>query len=348
MVMRPVKRDVALEAVELFRRMDATATDRRLLSSEGRASAVIKEFTESLTSSLSDESRIRGWKAQSLFRSLVVALDACLLLVDVDRGEIYFDGDQVKAPDYFLHLRDGRRMLVDVKAPNILRGNRVRPVTFSASEYNGLRRFGELYAADVFIAIQIPGGHWTLVPLDAISRGPGGGYRIEIGDAVAKNHFGTLGDVTIGVRPPLEITFYPTPGVEAAERPGSELPFVPRRVEYRDGDKRLITGEAQALLRFLVANGDWDLSEETATLGTSVLSHKVIASPSERSNPHEHFEFIGALSTMYSRYFEGRTRALGGNTAIDVPADPGELTRLLPKDIDDSELDLWVFRITPS
>lgn len=345
MVMRPVKRDVALEAVELFRRMDAAAEDKKLLTSEGRADSVIQAFSHALVSSLSDESRIRGWKAQSLFRSLVVALDACLLLVDVDRGEIFFDGDRVKAPDFFLHLRDGRRMLVDVKAPNVLRGGHVRPVTFSASEYNGLLRFGELYGAEVFIALHIPGGHWTLVPLEGVSRGPGGGYRIELADAMTKNHFGALGDRAVGVRPPLEIAsqsiLSDTPSSQPSSSPSID------RIEYRDGARRLKTLEAQTLVSFFVATGDWEISHETVTDESGVVIQRVVAAPEVRANPEEHFEFVGTLSTMYSRYFEGLTTTPGGNIAIDVPATPGSLARLIPDNLEESELDLWIFELAP-
>lgn len=343
--MQHVKRDPALEAVELFRRLD-TPGDGALLNAPGRASDVVRQFSEALDSSLASASRVQGWRVQSLFRSLVVALDGCLLLTFIDKGEIFYEGDPVKAPDFFLHLRDGQRILVDVKS------HQSRPraqdpylVKFSQNEIEALRRFGDLYGADVFLAIHFAGGNWTLVPLDALTLGPGGGYRIGITEAMTVNHLSLVGDRLIGTLPLLEIVITPDDTSPNHVDESGKAQFTIGTVEVRAGGKKLETLASQSLALFLLMYGDWEASEHIDVVDGRLVSMTWRAAPTERLNKRERFECVGSLARMFSRHFEGLTAIPEGAVALDAMPQPGVIKRLIPEDLASSELPLWVFEI---
>ncbi|MFE4726136.1 hypothetical protein [Microbacterium sp. NPDC056736] len=345
--MQHVKRDPALEAVELFRRLDAS-DDKALLSAPGRASEVVRQFAEALDSSLANASRVQGWRMQSLFRSLVVALDGCCLMTFIDKGEIFFEGDPVKAPDFFLHLRDGQRILVDVKS------HRSRPaaqdpylVKFSQSEIDALRRFGVLYGADVFLAVHFEGGNWTLLPLDALTLGPGGGYRIGVAEAMKASHLGLLGDRLIGTVPLLEIVVIPDMASANHVDNEGKAEFAVGSLEIRAGGKTLETPASQSLALFLLQFGDWEMSEHATVDDSRLVSMTWRAAPTERRNEREHFEFVGSLARMFSRRFEGLTATPEGPVALDAMPEPGAVKRLIPEDLTSSELPLWVFELEP-
>lgn len=131
-----------LEPLEMFRRLDQPSRSR--INEGTRIDAVMARAAAGLQTALDTPSTVHGWRAQSMFESLVVALDGCELLTTVDHGQIFYDGDPIKPADLFVVLRDRRRLLIDVKSlpPNKHRGE----VTLSAAEWRGLQRFGDLMA----------------------------------------------------------------------------------------------------------------------------------------------------------------------------------------------------------
>lgn len=346
--MQHLKRDSALEAVELFRRLDAHDGES-LLTSAGRADDVIQEFSSALIASLADESRVHGWRMQSLFRSLVVALDGCLLMTYIDRGEVFFDGDRVKPADFFLHLRDGRRILVDVKSHRA-RALAQDPflVKFGRSEIDGLRRFGELYGAEVFLAIHFEGGNWTLVPLSALETGPSGGYRIGVEKAMTVSHLGLLGDQMIGTTPPIELTLLPNPSAPNHVDGAGHAHFTVGSFSISAGGRVLEGESARTLAFYLLQFGEWLVTEHSDVRESRLVSLSFIAAPESRNNPGENFEFVGSLARLFSRQFEGLTSTPDGVVALDFMPAPGALKELIPRDVTSSEIPLWLFELVPS
>lgn len=172
MTLERVPRQPPLDGLDLFRRLDLF-DGSRLVDDPSRIADVVKKLQEGLSASLADAKVIGGWRAQAMFASLVVALDGCQLLTQVDLGEVWFDGESVKAPDFHLVLRDDRRILVDVKDVD---GSAITAnVKFSAREIERLRVFGRRFACDVFLAIYFRQLRtWTLVNIEDLERGPGG------------------------------------------------------------------------------------------------------------------------------------------------------------------------------
>jgi len=160
MVLKPVKRDPArLEMADVFRRLDRGGGP----IGEPRR---IDDFLKSLRGPLGDvvaaPTVVRGLRTQAMFASLVVALDGCQMMMTTDSGELFVD-EPAKAADFLLVLRDGRRLVVEVKSftqqfPTDL-------MKVSAKELLRLQRFADMLDAELFIAAFMTSiGQWSLVP----------------------------------------------------------------------------------------------------------------------------------------------------------------------------------------
>lgn len=334
-----------MEAVDLFRRLD-TGQSETLLSDPSRADSVIGEISAALRDALATPSTVAGWRAQSMFASLVTALDECDLMTAVDMGEVYYDGDSVKAPDFFVHLRDGRRLLVDVKSVTLTADNFDAPITFSRSEVSRLTRFAELYGAELHFALfMVELGAWSLISVTDLDRGPGGGHRIRPSEALTRNRMSALGDVTLGTVSPLQLRVtFPTPVTVAAYRDASVPPG--SAVEYVAGERRITAPVEQRLMTFMVLFGGWNMVESPTIIDDMMTGVTVTSVPIEPSG--QGFDVVGALSSMYARYFDSGTRGPNGITALDPLLTPGTLAALLPYGYETTQLPLWRFVLAPN
>lgn len=347
MVLRAVRRRPILDGLDVFRRLDS-ATSSRVLSDPARLDAVMDKLRDGLHETLKTPSTVQGWRAQALFASMVAALDGCVMLTQVDVGEIYVDGPSVKAPDFFLHLRSGKRILVDVK--NVAAPDSADSlVKFSASEISRLRRFGELYGMEVYLALYYRAfPMWALVSIDDLSPGPGGGLRITFSTAMKRSNTAMLGDYSVGVTPPLELTLRADPSSPNHIAEDGRAKFKIGEVEVRAGGRRVTTKEAQQIVMFLMMNGQWNQTEHPNVQDSRVMSLTCRAKPEAVSNPGEDFEIIGSLTSMYARQFESGTTSPAGMTGLDLPTQPGVLVSLIPHDYNSDDLHLWRFTIRPS
>lgn len=347
MVLKAMNRQPALDGLDLYRRLDEP-TDTTSVNDPERIDAVTSQIGTALRKALSDSAVVRGWRAQALFASTVVALDGCELMTQVDLGEVFVDGDSAKAPDFFLHLRGGRRILVDVKGIRDAPSTPEHPEKFGASEIARLRRFGDLFGAEVFLAFYysyLP--MWTLVSLNDLSEGPGGGYRITFADAVIRNKMALIGDRTIGVGTPLEMAVYPDASKPNTITEDGQAQFTIGSYELRVAGKPVTSPAEARIAVFLMAYGEWPGSEVPSVAAGAIESITWRAEPDEQANPGENFEFIGTLSSMYARAFEYGTTGPAGVTGLQIQPDPGMLVSLIPHDYDSEELPLWMFELVP-
>lgn len=346
MVLRKLPRNPALDGLDLFRRLDLGAGSQPL-GEPNRVDLVVDSIRSTLVDQLNTPTVVRGWRAQALFASLVAALDGCDLMTMVDIGEIYADGDNVKAPDFFLHLRDGRRILVDVKDVDLAEPDLDLAIKFGASEVSRMRRFGDLYGADVFIALYFQGFPlWSLVPLNALVAGPGGGYRITVKQALLANQVAILGDRSIGIEPPLECVFLPDEEEPHEVDENGHAPFTIGAVEMYAGGQKIKSEAGQRIVWFLMLNGSWDQREVAETEDGKLVALRWIAEPIEPTG--QGFEIVGALSSLYSRQFEDATSQDGEFVALDLEIRPGTLVALIPHDYDSDDPPLLRLELKPA
>ena len=334
-----------MESIELFRRLDKR--DDQNVGDPARVDQVVEEIRRSLTADLAVPSTVAGWRAQALFASLVGALDGCELMTLVDSGEIYFDGDSVKAPDYFLRLRDGRKLLVDVKSISIDRKlNLKQVIKFGSNEVARMKRFASLFEAELYLAIYVEGIHvWLFLPIGALSDGEGGGYRIALEDGFLQNDLAILGDHIVGVSSPLEMHVFPDSSVPNEIVNGSAS-FQIGAVKFYSGGKEVTSETGRKIVLFLMMYGGWEPQEQVNSEGGKISRVIWTANPVE-STPGENFETVGHLSSMYSRLFELDSSGPTGPTSLDIDIDPGSLATLIPHDYESDDLPLWRFYAAP-
>ncbi|WP_449371778.1 hypothetical protein [Arthrobacter psychrolactophilus] len=340
---KKLSRNAAMDGVNVYRRLDLS-TPETSVADPARIDAVLAEIRKLLETSLASESTVRGWRAQALFASLVAALDGCDLMTLVDTGEIYFDGPSVKAPDYFLHLRSGRRLLVDVKAVRLRDENPLEmPIKFGASEVNRMQRFGEQFGAEVFIAFYFPEMLiWALVPLTDLCEGPGGGFRTTVRESVIHNQIGLLGDLHVGTVSPLECIIIPDPTKKNEIDESGQAHFTVGSIEFRAGGNQLTSKAEKQLAYFLMLHGSW-IGEQTPIHDDGKIAElRIVAQPVENSG--QGFDIVGSLSSMYSKLFESSTSDHLGVTSLDISVKPGMLVSLVPHDYDSSTLPIWRFK----
>lgn len=304
--------------------------------------------------SLGNSSRLHGIRGEAMFRAVLVALGDFQLLVEEDEGQIYFDDAQgsIKLPDYRVVDGQGHQMLIEVKTvpprPRQLRHS------ISTSEFEGLRRYGELTGAPVSVAHYWSAFNaWTLVDLDHM-RPQGGRFAIGMGEAMRFNQMSRFGDRMIGTKPPLEIRL-------EVEELGERVDENVARIEI-DGLKLCAAGEeltdeverriAFSLFRF----GKWQHetpAESDADGRIHMISLKAAPRDEEAEVVEEQgFAIVGVLSSMYSALFNEVTLSESGAVQrLDHHSEPGEFGSLIPSDFferSDRRLRLWVLKLQPA
>ncbi len=309
----------------------------------------MEQIRSGLETALGSDSIVRGWRAQALFASTVVALDGCVMMTQVDLGEFYVDGDEIKAPDFFLHLRDGKRILVDVKSVDGAPETPEYIQTFGASHVRRLRRFGQLYGAEVYLAFYFSYHPlWLLISLDDLTLGPGGGFRITFADAFVNNKMSILGDRLVGAPAPLELQLLSDPSEPSGVTDGKARLTV-SDFKIRAGGREVLEEHPRQVALFLMMHGDWEESQYIATDEARVISVTIEKAPADDDDPtrYPRADLIGALSTMYARLFEVGTSGPDGPTGLELKAEPGMLVSLIPHDYESAELPLVRLEVLP-
>lgn len=342
--MRKIGRQPArLDALDLFRQLDAGSGGP--VSDPARIEAFLAQVRGPLSEALSTESTVHGWRTQALFGSLVVALDACELLVTVDAGEVFADDSiNVKPPDFLLVLRDGRRLLVDVKS--IPPKKPTGPLRVSATEMAGLARYAELVGGELFIAgLFTAMGEWVLVPASAFELDRNGRYAVDLQRAFQTSEMSLLGDVMLGIVPPLRFDLLPDESKPHDVAPDGVASFTIGAVELWVGEQLMVDEAERKLAMFLLWFNRWAGRQETDLDGATLRRVSFICEP-EETTPGQGFEIVGKLSSMYTRWFDATTSDdKGAVSALQMPVEPGVLPALLPADFSSPRLPLWRFTL---
>jgi hypothetical protein len=354
MALRPLNRQPSLDGLDLFRRLDPPEAEGPL-TDERRISAVMKQLGQAVKDTLSRPTSVRGWRAQALFASLVVALDGCQLLTFIDTGDIYFDGENLKPADYFLVLRDGRRLVVDVKEISSDKGYGFQEtIKLSASEHDRLERFAELYGAELYIAAYSPVlPSWLLLPIDSLTVRSGGSYALSTTDAITVNESVIIGDYAVGVVPPLTFELIADLGKPRVINEQGKAQMTIGGVNVSSGAGQVSDPFERRILMFLLEYGSWEQREDVVREGDQLISIANVAEPpidtdADTDEADQGFHIVGWLSGMYSRLFETFTRGDDEITALDIKSNPGLFSSLIPHDYKGKELPIWRLHMRPS
>jgi hypothetical protein len=203
---------------------------------------------------------------------------------------------------------------VDVKSlpPGKISGD----VGMSAKEWRGLRRFGDLMDAEVYLAYLVSGARiWTLVPLTLFFEPAGARTAVPVTGLLEANEMHLLGDLSIGVEVPLRMDLVAD---QSAPRPTrlkggdrSEVQFTVGAVEFAAGGRPMTGKPEQDLAYFMMMFGGWEMSDRIVLDGDRIDRLVFEAGPFEPV-PGQPFEIVVSLSSMYSNWFDLATRDQDG------------------------------------
>lgn len=250
---RLARNPMRFEPIELF-----TAVSREhnyKIEAEGDVDSFLAHLGESLKASLKNQTMLNGKRIESLFAHVAGALGHCKLIKKEDSGDIFSDTQDIQAPDYSIVLKDGTRLLVEVK--NYHEPNPTKMFSLKRDYVEKLERYASLQDANLKIAIYYSRtNNWTLLSKSSFTR-KGNNYLIDIHSAFAKNEMKILGDRLICALPNLEIEFLASNQSEVVElkRFNGGIEFSDMRI-FCAGNEVIDPKEKQIAL-YLIRFGRW-------------------------------------------------------------------------------------------
>lgn len=353
--MRPFRRDPRhLDALALFSHLDQPSDSRsarEALSNPDRIYRGWLDVIDDLRNVLQTPSAVYGWLTQHLFGALIAALGQVELVQQLDAGEGFYSGEPPKIPDYVIVMRDGQRLLVEVKSHGV---DPHGGFSLSAGERDGLIRYGTLMGGRCLLAVfWAQMNMWSLVDVSSLERKEGR-YWISFGHAMMRNEFGLLGDVIIGSRHPLEFRIYLAEG--SIEKPGPEpnttmFQGTIANVEVACRGAVITRPEERKIAMTLMMYGRWHEDERIHRRegkADAIVYSYAPEVPAREEHPGQDFDFVGSLSSIYSARFMDMTLSEGEPNRLRVDVVPRELGDLIADDYEGEVLHLWRLRQQPS
>lgn len=337
--MRRLKREPG--TFDLLHAVDALTRLKGLrIRDPAAASEAFQDLRSSFERRQTDDKFFYGQRAETLFAYVAAALGGCSLIKHEDAGELYTIEDGLRIPDYRLVTTTGAQLLVEVK--NFHEINAQRPYELRAADLDGLRRYAAICHCDLYIAIYWSRWkQWTLVkPSDL--RLDGSVYSISLLEAIPRNRMAVLGDHMIGTVPSLSLRLLGSTDDNQSTGESDLYRFTTRTAELRCKDQLIEDPLEQRIAIFLMLNGDWEVTENSAELDNERLAAvRFVVAPRERANPDQEFEIVGRLSDMISRQFDAATVKDGEIINIAPGAEPEQFGVAIPVDYTGSVLRLW-------
>lgn len=340
--LRRIKRDpMRFEVFEAF----SAALGGKRINQEDALNDFLKNARDSVSSSLENDTFLHGQRTQNLFENVIVSLGKVKLIWEEDAGGGWYDGPDLHIPDFFVALTNGDRMLIEVKNYHGIHG----PYKLRSSYWKGLRRYGELRGAPVYLALYWSRWNlWTVVPIDLMQL-EDKKRVLSMGDAMKANIMERFGDVMIATTPPLALHLI-VDKTKPRSVEGDQASFTIGDVKIFCGNNEVMEEFEKGLAWTFMWFGKWDSENTYLEYDSDKLPDRVIFECSvSEDNPDQDFEMLGSLSSMYSSSFRLATGEHEGKlTSIEVPVKPGQFGNLIPDDYKGQQLPIWRFRIKPS
>jgi len=249
-------------------------------------------------------------------------------------------------PDFRVVLDSNEQRLIEVKShfPSDPR----RPLRIPCRYVDALRRYAELF--DTPLKLAIYWARWNLWTLVDHARLSSSGRYSEIGleEAMMRNEMSDLGDVTIGTRYPLELRL-----LASTTAPRTvEGDYVSMRVagyEVRCAGVPVTRPEEKRLAIYLMMFGKWPETEALVEFDDDGLPTAAVHQiEPEVKNEGQGFEMIGALSSLFSKFYNFSTMEGGKVARLLRFDDLSRIEPIVPKDYHGQALPLWRFRLQPA
>lgn len=309
--------------------------------------ALLGELAKQVDINQRNDILVHGLRIQTMFAYVAAALGSCRVIKEEDAGELYSAEPELRTPDFRVVTQEPRELLVEVKNCHTL--HRRRDYRFTVAYIECLKRYAVLFKTELLIAIYWAQMRlWTLVSADDFElRGPE--YILTLPEAIKRNRMHILGDCRIGTIPSLTLRFIADPSKPRTLDAAGRAHFTIGQVELHCGDQVIDDSLEKRIAWFLMNYGDWPGQQLPAEiLDGERVSIGFRVAPPARSNPDEHFEFIGFLSQMVSRQFNDITAPEGPVRMLTPKREPDSLGVVIPPEYRGKALRLWRFVLLPS
>jgi len=315
----------------------------------------LSKTATALSESLANPSRLHGWHVQGLFEAVVVTLGSVRLLKVEDCGRFYSDGDAaVMLPDFRIVTNIGEQILVEVKS--VAPAAEITDQSLRSTDVEKQMRYAEMTGARLLFAHYWAGLNlWTLVDANVL-QSCGKKRVLSFKDAAMANEFVSLGDMSIGVEPPLVFSLLPNPSKprlrESFSNTSDRIKFTIGGVELSNAGRVLTDKTERKIAWFLMRYGPWGVSEEPQVNDRGEVERfdYVFAPPGE-DRTEQGLAVAGSLSSMYSVFYNFLTLSDEGVKKLRHEPDPGSLANFIPTDYwtqPSRALPIWAFKLAPS
>ena len=343
--LRPLGRDSRrLGSLDLFSRLATGGASGELLST-----VQIEEFLDDVRSGLLDAAAsagtLHGWRVQSLFRGVVVALDSIKLIKDEDAGDALHGLSEIAVPDFRVVTDSGDQLLIEVK--NASQKTPTSDYSMRAKDLDGLQAYSDLVKTPLRVALYWwKWNLWSLVDPGALTA-DGAKYRITLPEAMMANEMSGLGDRSLGTEYPLQFRLTADPTVSREVGDDGSVDFTVGDAQLLVDNRVIFTDSEKQIAWNLMLHGGWEEDAVVADVDDDGLLRSVTF---ELRPAHENrdkpFALHQPMSSMFSSYFNQRTLSDDGAVrSLDAPYDPGQMSNLVREPYDGEVLRLWRFTI---
>ncbi|MBI4198107.1 MAG: hypothetical protein HY533_03245 [Chloroflexi bacterium] len=327
------------------------AAQNKEIKSSVREPQTIASFMDttrqSIQACLDNPDFLRGLRTEAMFEALALSLGDVRFLKQEDSGDVYTKEPTLRLPDLRVVLADGSPLLIEVKNYYQGKSRAFKSFTLGKNYFNGLLEYAKLTATPLKLAIYWASWNlWTLVSPDA-GLSQNGRWLISMTEAMRVNEMSSIGDHFIGSEFPISLRLIADKTKQRQITDDGIATFTIGAVEICCNDRILTATREKNLTFIFLLYGDWQPDNPSVQIVDSQVEYVEFRSQPEEDH-QQGFEFVGSLSSMFSRYYLGTTQPGEQIERLKLPVRPGSWGNLIPSSYRSSSLPLWRMTVVPS
>lgn len=342
---RLVRNPEKFEVIDLF---TALGRDRNYrLKVDENIEDFMSRVRASLKASMDNPTLLHGKRVEALFPHVAGALGQCALIKQEDSGAMFSNNPDIQAPDFAITLKDGRRLLIEVKNCNF--GNPKSPYGFKKEYMESLESYAKLQGAELKFAIYFSRiNKWCLVSKESLIEQKNR-YVTTMITAMAQNEMAILGDRMLAVIPNIALELIADPSKESLITPDDQASFTISDVRLYSGDVEIVEPVEKNLAFYLTRFSKLTTDTPNVILEDEKLVGVRYEFYSENENVEDQpFTIVGDLSSMVSTAYGEHTVYERSVIALDTNIDPFIFSVEIPEDYKSHQLSLWQFIMQPN
>ncbi len=304
-------------------------------------SKFVTSFRNALKNALSNQALLHGQRTEAMF----VSLGGYSLLKAEDTGHVHPEG-HFKVPDFRVVLSDGTQWLIEVKNVYIEDPFQQRRRLMTRAYREKLENYASATGGQLKLAVYwARWGLWTLVSPERLVDADGC-LTLDMETGFRENELSSLGDLTIGTRPPLRFQLEADPNTTGPVASDGMVKFTISGVRFYCGEDEILDPVEKQIAWIFMLYGEWkEVDPQPLLEGGKLTGVEFRWEPEEQVN--KGFEMIGSLSRMFSRYYAEQTMESDEVVQTRAPLRPGWFAPLVTPDYKSKALPLWRISIQP-